>query len=84
MTSRVRRATAPIATSTVLLALVLTGPPAAAAEQADRADRPGGAAKPLTQLDTPLVVGHRGASGYRPEHTLAAYRLAVEMGAEVI
>lgn len=85
MTSRVRRATAPIATatatSTVLLALVLTGQPAATAEQTDR---PGRAAQPLAQLDTPLVVGHRGASGYRPEHTLAAYRLAVEMGAEVI
>jgi len=24
----------------------------------------------------PLVIGHRGASGYRPEHTLASYRLA--------
>jgi glycerophosphoryl diester phosphodiesterase len=22
----------------------------------------------------PLVIGHRGASGYRPEHTLAAYK----------
>ena len=32
----------------------------------------------------PLVVAHRGASGYRPEHTLAAYRLAVTLGAEAI
>ncbi len=31
-----------------------------------------------------LVIGHRGASGYRPEHTLAAYRLAIEMGADYI
>ncbi len=31
-----------------------------------------------------LVIAHRGASGYRPEHTLEAYRLAVEMGADVI
>ena len=31
-----------------------------------------------------LVVAHRGASGRRPEHTLAAYRLAVEEGADVI
>ena len=30
----------------------------------------------------PLVIGHRGASGYRPEHTLAAYRLAVQQGAD--
>jgi glycerophosphoryl diester phosphodiesterase len=32
----------------------------------------------------PLVIGHRGACGYRPEHTLAAYRLAIEMGADYI
>ena len=31
-----------------------------------------------------LVLAHRGASGYRPEHTLAAYELAVEMGADYI
>jgi glycerophosphoryl diester phosphodiesterase len=30
------------------------------------------------------VIGHRGASGYRPEHTLAAYELAIQMGAEFI
>lgn len=32
----------------------------------------------------PLVLGHRGASGYRPEHTLASYRLAAEQGADFI
>lgn len=32
----------------------------------------------------PLVIAHRGASGHRPEHTLAAYTLAVEMGADFI
>ncbi len=32
----------------------------------------------------PLVVGHRGASGYRPEHTEAAYRLAFELGADAV
>ncbi len=32
----------------------------------------------------PLIVGHRGASAYRPEHTLAAYELAAELGADVI
>nr|CCG85365.1 DNA [Saccharopolyspora rectivirgula] len=30
------------------------------------------------------VFGHRGASGYRPEHTLAAYELAARMGADYI
>ena len=32
----------------------------------------------------PIVIGHRGASGYRPEHTLAAYDLAINMGANFI
>src|SRR6266542_4368232 len=32
----------------------------------------------------PLVIGHRGASGYRPEHTLASYELAIELGADYI
>jgi glycerophosphoryl diester phosphodiesterase len=32
----------------------------------------------------PLVIGHRGASGHRPEHTLAAYELAIAMGADFI
>lgn len=31
-----------------------------------------------------LVVGHRGASGYRPEHTLASYELAARLGADFI
>ena len=31
-----------------------------------------------------LVIGHRGASGYRPEHTLEAYKLAIEQGADYI
>jgi glycerophosphoryl diester phosphodiesterase len=31
-----------------------------------------------------IVIGHRGASGYRPEHTLAAYALAIELGADYI
>lgn len=32
----------------------------------------------------PLVIGHRGASGYLPEHTLASYKKAIEMGADFI
>ncbi len=30
------------------------------------------------------MIAHRGASGYRPEHTLAAYRLAAELGADYL
>jgi glycerophosphoryl diester phosphodiesterase len=33
---------------------------------------------------SPLIIAHRGASGYRPEHTLEGYRLAMEMGADFI
>ena len=33
---------------------------------------------------TPLVIGHRGASGERPEHTLEAYELAIQQGADFI
>ncbi|WP_398920196.1 glycerophosphodiester phosphodiesterase [Streptomyces sp. I6] len=32
----------------------------------------------------PTVIAHRGASGYRPEHTLGSYQLALDMGAHVI
>ena len=32
----------------------------------------------------PLVIAHRGASGYRPEHTLESYRLAITQGADFI
>jgi glycerophosphoryl diester phosphodiesterase len=32
----------------------------------------------------PLVIGHRGASGHRPEHTLASYQLAIELGADFV
>ena len=34
--------------------------------------------------DGPIVIGHRGAPGYRPEHTLASYALAIEQGADFI
>jgi glycerophosphoryl diester phosphodiesterase len=36
------------------------------------------------RADTPLIIGHRGASGYRPEHTLSSYLLAIEQGADFI
>lgn len=32
----------------------------------------------------PIVIGHRGAAGYRPEHTIEGYTLAIEMGADYI
>lgn len=33
---------------------------------------------------SPLVIAHRGASGYRPEHTRSAYELAIALGADAI
>ncbi|MDB5743755.1 MAG: glycerophosphoryl diester phosphodiesterase [Polaromonas sp.] len=38
----------------------------------------------LTPLPDRLVIGHRGASALRPEHTLEAYAKAIEDGANVI
>lgn len=32
----------------------------------------------------PIVIAHRGASGERPEHTLASYALAIERGADYV
>lgn len=36
------------------------------------------------QGEAPLVIGHRGASGSLPEHTLESYKLAIEQGADFI
>ena len=38
----------------------------------------------IAPLSPPIVIGHRGASGLRPEHTLASYELAIEQGADFI
>ena len=34
--------------------------------------------------NSPIIIAHRGASGYRPEHTLASYELAIDLGADYI
>lgn len=54
----------------------------AAAPTADTA----AAARQWRTLDgrRPLVIGHRGASGYFPDHTLEGYRRAIELGADFI
>jgi glycerophosphoryl diester phosphodiesterase len=38
----------------------------------------------MRQQGLPLVIAHRGASGYLPEHTLAAYELAIDLGADYV
>jgi glycerophosphoryl diester phosphodiesterase len=65
---------APVLTS-LLAAGALAGPAGAASPA------PAAASK---VVDDPLVFGHRGASGYRPEHTLPGYTLAARMGADYI
>ncbi|HEY7605502.1 MAG TPA: glycerophosphodiester phosphodiesterase [Actinomycetota bacterium] len=70
-----RRPTALLLAAALLLLGLTQVAGATAADE--RADRGGG-------HRLPLVIGHRGASGYRPEHTLASYRLAIEMGADYI
>jgi glycerophosphoryl diester phosphodiesterase len=44
----------------------------------------GATATERSLVERPLVIGHRGAAGYRPEHTLASYELAARMGADAI
>lgn len=41
-------------------------------------------ATPRITGNTPLVIAHAGASGYLPEHTLGAYELAIDMGANYL
>jgi len=74
MPSITRRPTALLmAAALLVLALAQVAGASAEPERVDRGKR-----------RLPLVIGHRGASGYRPEHTLASYRLAIGMGADFI
>ncbi|MFF2326324.1 MULTISPECIES: glycerophosphodiester phosphodiesterase [unclassified Streptomyces] len=62
-------------------AVGLAGDPATAA---DRASAQSGGRGFRLDLPVPTVIGHRGTSGYRPEHTLGSYELALDMGAHII
>lgn len=53
---------------------------AACANQSNSSSSP----YPTLYGQAPLVIGHRGASGYLPEHTLEAYKLAIAQGADFI
>jgi len=44
----------------------------------------GSSVPPTTTLQAPIIIAHRGASGYRPEHTLEGYALAIAQGADFI
>jgi len=75
--TRMRNYPVPALIVTALLALLVPGAAGASSDSASIA-----ADSKHAQL--PIVIGHRGASGYRPEHTLASYELAIEMGADYI
>jgi glycerophosphoryl diester phosphodiesterase len=61
--------------------LVVLMAPVADAQRGKRGKGDRGAPK---RENKPLVIGHRGASGFLPEHTLQAYRLAIKLGADYI
>ena len=84
MTSRTLLAAAAAALLTPALTSVVISAPAAGQPGCGDDHRDGHGHHALTQLRTPLVFGHRGASGYRPEHTLASYQKAIELGADYV
>jgi glycerophosphoryl diester phosphodiesterase len=68
-----------------LLALTVTAAAlAACAPPAPRASARSDGAVAHTGRTRPLVIAPRGASGHRPEHTLAAYELAIDLGADFV
>ncbi|MFG2967347.1 glycerophosphodiester phosphodiesterase [Streptomyces sp. NPDC048288] len=60
---------------------VLGLPGAARAAEAKQAGYGNGG---LKSLPKPTIIGHRGASGYRPEHTFGSYNLALDLGADIV
>jgi glycerophosphoryl diester phosphodiesterase len=68
----------------IFLALAIACSIASPASAAADRDRRSKADRDRRSDDVPLVIAHRGASGYRPEHTLAAYALGARMGADYI
>ncbi len=68
-------------TATLIASLLAIGAVPAAADRGDGEDHHD---RDNPRSSVPLVIGHRGASGYRPEHTLASYELAARMGADFI
>ncbi|WP_380171516.1 glycerophosphodiester phosphodiesterase family protein [Kineococcus sp. DHX-1] len=64
--------------ATTVLGGLATAPLTAGPSSAAATRRPGHGWAP------PFVVGHRGASAYRPEHTVASWELAARLGADVV
>ena len=76
LTLPVRRAAHVIGAAALATGLT-AAPSVAGASTTTKVDRP-------HRVQTITVFGHRGASGYRPEHTLASYELAIKLGADYI
>jgi glycerophosphoryl diester phosphodiesterase len=74
-----RRAVLAGIAATAAAAPLLQAAPAMAAPAAPATATTG---NPARNRRWPLVIGHRGTAGYRPEHTLASYELAARMGAD--
>lgn len=68
--SILRCSAALLVAATIAFAMSILGP--AIAQQGDE------------DANGPTIYGHRGAAGYRPEHTLASYRLAARLGADYV
>lgn len=71
MRRSIRSATAVLLTAGAVAAVL-----AVAAAPAQGARRPA--------ASSPIVFGHRGAAGYRPEHTASGYRLGAQLGAQYL
>jgi glycerophosphoryl diester phosphodiesterase len=64
----------------IVLSILALGAVMAPLADAKKRHRHGKAAREKS----PLVIGHRGASGFVPEHTLQSYRLAIKLGADYV
>ncbi|GJG93940.1 glycerophosphodiester phosphodiesterase [Cupriavidus pauculus] len=67
-----------------LIASCATAPRAPVSTAAAPAPAPAPAAPAPVAAAPALVIGHRGASALRPEHTLASYQKAIDDGADII
>ncbi|HEV7754088.1 MAG TPA: glycerophosphodiester phosphodiesterase [Baekduia sp.] len=74
-----------VGSGAALVALRVPGGATASTRGADPGHGSGGdAGGGRDRSGVPIVIGHRGSPAYRPEHTIASYTLAVEMGADYI
>lgn len=75
---------APVSGLLLLFFLLLAGPAANCGETTKPGSQSGIGKKQDLRSKRVIVIAHRGACAYRPEHTLAAYELAINMGADFV